>query len=79
MRISPDFSTSCETNIIKLTIDRGVIWLNVDTLDLAILNNKGITLAALISEEWGGVKEQIEGLGESTGGIGQEVELQYHT
>lgn len=57
------------------TIDASVVRLNKGLLDLAVLHNERITLAAVVSEDRGAVKGHIEGLGEFASRVTKEADL----
>ena len=44
-------------------------------LDLAILNDQGVTLAAVVAEDGGGIEIEVESLGELAVGVGKEADL----
>jgi len=51
-----------------------VVGLNVGLLDLAILNDQGVTLAAVVAEDGGGIEIEVESLGELAVGVGKEAD-----
>jgi len=46
----------------------------VERLDLAVLDNDGVALGAVASEDGGSVEGKVQGLGESSGGVGEEAD-----
>lgn len=58
-----------------LTVNASVIGLDKGLLDLAILHQQSIPLAAVVAEDGGAVKAQVQGLGELAGWITQEADL----
>lgn len=44
-------------------------------LDLAVLNDQSITLAAVVAEYGGSVEVEVEGLGEGAVGVSEEADL----
>jgi hypothetical protein len=59
----------------KLTTHASVVGLNVGLLDLAVLNDQGVALAAVVAEDGGGIEVEVEGLGELAVGVGKEADL----
>jgi hypothetical protein len=59
----------------KLTTHAGVVGLDVGLLDLAILNDQGVALAAVVAEDGGGIEVEVESLGEFAVGVGKEADL----
>lgn len=57
------------------TIDASVVRLNEGLLHLAILNQKGVTLASLVAKDSGTVKIEIQSLSESASWVTNEAEL----
>ena len=57
------------------TIDASVVGLNKGLLDLSVLHNEGITLAAVVSKDRGAVKGHIESLGEFTSRVTKKADL----
>ncbi len=45
-------------------------------LDFATVDDEGVALATVVTEHWGCVEGEVEGGGESAGGIGEEVDLE---
>lgn len=44
-------------------------------LDLAILNDQGVALAAVVTENRGGIEVEVESLGEGAVGVSEEADL----
>lgn len=59
----------------KLTTHAGVVGLNVGLLDLAVLNDQGVALAAVVAEDGSGIEVEIESLGELAVRVGKETDL----
>jgi hypothetical protein len=59
----------------KLTTHASVVGLNVGLLDLTVLNDQSITLAAVVAEDGGGIEVEVESLGELAVGVGKEADL----
>lgn len=59
----------------KHTIDASVVRLDKSLLDLAVLDNKRIPLAAVVSKHRGAVEGDVQGLGEFTSRVTQEADL----
>lgn len=57
------------------TIDASVVWLNKGLLDLSVLHNERVALAAVVSKDRGAVKGHIESLGEFTSRVTKEADL----
>jgi hypothetical protein len=57
------------------TINASVIRLNEGLLHLTILNQEGVTLASLVSEDSSSIKVEIQGLGECASWVTNEAEL----
>jgi hypothetical protein len=47
----------------------------VGLLDLTVLNDQGVALAAVVAEDGGGIEVEIESLGELAVGVGKEADL----
>jgi hypothetical protein len=47
----------------------------VGLLDLTVLNDQGVALAAVVAEDGGGIEVEIESLGEFAVGVGKEADL----
>lgn len=58
-----------------LTVNTRVIGLDKGLLDLAILHQQSIPLAAVVAEDGGAVKAQVKSLGELAGWVTQEADL----
>lgn len=43
--------------------------------DLAILDDQGVTLAAVVAEDGSGIEVEVESLGELAVGVGKEADL----
>lgn len=54
-------------------VDAGVVRLFVDGLDLSILSHDSVTLRSVLTEDSGGVEEEVKLLGELAGGVAQEA------
>jgi hypothetical protein len=61
--------------MIEHTINAGVVRLDEGLLDLAVLDQKGITLSSLVAEDSASVKVQIQSLGKLACWVGNEAEL----
>jgi hypothetical protein len=59
----------------RLTISSGVVGLNVRRLDLAVLDDEGVALAAVVAEDGLGIKVQVKGLGEAASGVTEPANL----
>jgi hypothetical protein len=59
----------------KLTTHAGVVGLNVGLLDLAVLDDQGVTLAAVVAEDGSSIEVEVESLGELAVGVGKEADL----
>lgn len=59
----------------KLTTHASVVGLDVGLLDLAILNDQGVALAAVVTENGGGIEVEVESLGEGAVGVSEEADL----
>lgn len=59
----------------KLTTHASVVGLDVGLLDLAILNDQGVALAAVVTENGGGIEVEVESLGEGAIGVSEEADL----
>ena len=57
------------------TIDASVVRFNKGLLDLSVLHNERITLAAVVSKDRGAVEGDIEGLREFTSRVTKEADL----
>jgi hypothetical protein len=57
------------------TINAGVVRLDEGLLDLAVLNQKSVTLSSLVAEDSASIKVQIQSLGELACWVGDESEL----
>lgn len=68
-------SCSCKDLVHSTLAHSGVVWLDVNRLDLAIFHQQGVALGADVAEEGGGVEAQVEGVGEGAAGVGEEVDL----
>lgn len=58
-----------------LTVQTGVVRLNVRALDLAILDDKDVALAARATEDGGTVEVQLERFGEGAVWVAEEADL----
>jgi hypothetical protein len=61
----------------RLTTHASVVGLNVGLLDLAVLNDQGVALAAVVAEDGGGIEVEVESLGELAVGVGKETDLKH--
>lgn len=61
--------------VMRHTVDAGVVGLDEDLLDLAVLDPQGIPLAPLVSEDRRAVEGKVERLGELARGVTQEPDL----
>ena len=59
----------------QLTTHASVVGLNVSLLDLAVLDDQGVALAAVVAENGSGIEVEIESLGELAVGVGKEADL----
>ena len=57
-----------------LTISANVVWLDINALDLATLDDECVALAAVCAEEWRRGKLDVQGTGEGAAGVGQETD-----
>jgi hypothetical protein len=57
------------------TIQTGVVRLNEGLLDLSILDEENVALAAVIAEDGAALEAEVERLGELAGGVTQEADL----
>lgn len=57
------------------TVETGVVGLHESLLNLAVLDQQGVALAAVVSEDGGAIEGDIERLGELAGGVAQEADL----
>lgn len=57
------------------TVETGVVGLHESLLNLAVLDQQGVALAAVVSEDGGAIEGNIERLGELAGGVAQEADL----
>lgn len=68
-------TTTLSENLIGQRHTRArVIRLDVERFDLAILNDDGVALGSVASEDGGSVEGKVQGLCESSGGIGEETD-----
>lgn len=58
-----------------LTIDSGIVGLDVGAFDFPILSHQCITLAAVLTEDSSTLKREVKVLGELTGRIAKEADL----
>lgn len=58
-----------------LTTHAGVVGLNVGLFDLAVLDDQGVTLAAVVAEDGGGIEVEVKSLGELAVRVGKEADL----
>jgi hypothetical protein len=47
----------------------------VGLLDLTVLNDQGVALAAVVAENGSGIEVEVESLGELAVGVGKEADL----
>lgn len=59
----------------RRTVETGVIGLDESLLDLSILDEKNVALAAVVAEDGAAVEAEVEGLGELAGGVTEEANL----
>lgn len=57
------------------TVESDVVGLDKGLLDLAVLNQKSVALAAVVAEDGGALKGDIESIGELSGGVTEEANL----
>lgn len=57
------------------TIQTGVVRLDESLLDLSILDEENVALAAVIAEDGAAFEAEVERLGELAGGVTQEADL----
>lgn len=62
----------------KLTTHASVVGLNVGLLDLAVLDDQGVALAAVVAENGGGIEVEVKSLGELAVGVGKETDLKHN-
>lgn len=74
LAVHPDYMSPCEREEGKLTISTDVIRLDVDTLDLAALDHKSVTLATVGTEECSGRELNVQGTREGTTSISEEAD-----
>lgn len=55
-------------------VETGVVGLHESLLNLAVLDQQGVALAAVVSEDGGAIEGDIERLGELAGGVAQEAD-----
>lgn len=58
-----------------LTVDTGVVGFHKSLLDLAILDQQSVPLAAVVTKDGGALEAQIQGLGELAARVTQEAYL----
>lgn len=56
-------------------METGVVRLDESLLDLSILDEKNVALAAVVAEYGAAVEEEVERLVELAGGVTQEADL----
>lgn len=54
-------------------VETGVVGLDESLLDLSILNEKNVALAAVVAEDGAAVEAEVEGLGELARGVTEEA------
>lgn len=59
----------------SLTVNTGVVRLNKGLLDLSILHQQSIALAAVVTKDGNAVEAQVKSLGELAGGVAEEANL----
>lgn len=59
----------------RRTVETGVVGLDESLLDLSILDEKNVALAAVVAEDGAAVEAEVEGLGELAGGVTEEANL----
>lgn len=59
----------------RRTVETGVVGLDESLLDLSILNEKNVALAAVVAEDGAAVEAEVEGLGELARGVTEEANL----
>jgi hypothetical protein len=59
----------------KLTVDAGVVGLDVDGFDLAVLGDERVAFGAVLAEDGGGFEEEVELFVECAGGVAEEADL----
>lgn len=59
----------------RRTVETGVVRLDESLLDLSILDEKNVALAAVVAEDGAAVEAEIERLGELAGGVTEEANL----
>ena len=57
------------------TLDAGIVWLNVCLGDAAVLDDEGVSLAAISAEDGGPVEGEFQCGGEARGRITEEADL----
>lgn len=57
------------------TVHSGVVRLDVNRLDFAVLNDQSVTLATIVAEDRSAIEGEVEALGELTRGIAQKADL----
>ena len=59
----------------RRTVETGVVRLDESLLDLSILDEKNVALAAVVAEDGAAVEAEVERLGELAGGVTEEANL----
>lgn len=59
----------------ELTTHASVVGLDVGLLDLAVLDDQGIALAAVVAKDGCGIEVEVESLGELAVRVGKEADL----
>jgi hypothetical protein len=59
----------------KLTTHASVVGLDVGLLDLTVLDDQGVALAAVVAEDGSGIKVEVESLSELAVRVGKEANL----
>ena len=59
----------------KLTTHASVVGLDVGLLDLTVLDDQGVTLAAVVAEDGSGIEVEVKSLGELAVRVGKETNL----
>ena len=75
-RLWSDVSMEPGTKWERPTVETSVIRLDESLLDLSILNEQDVALAAVVTEDGAAVEAEVERLGELAGWVSQEANLQ---
>lgn len=62
----------------KPTVEADVVGFHESLLDLSVLHEQGVTLAAVVTKDGAAVEAQVQSLGELAGRVTQEANLREH-